>query len=449
MRVPLKYLGVGALTALLAICAAEVFGAPQTGRDSKPANETAQRIINILPSRKFEVEPLALEVSKVDCDLRQAIGEGFMHLASVSLDMGPKDLPYSEVRGSRRVNMPEPEHEIALYVLNPADCSTDTVVITKQAGKLISPEGWSIDIVKRSNGIRWNYWNTEYVIASPVGWIVVANNYPFEDVVSKTEKVRDKRGRLVTRTVTTTAVKYALYSPYSEALRVSDLILNGQYFLGATAKRAKDELRAAGVVSRAFRDRLVADVPMFKDEVFVRLALMEHSDWTEFRALPEWTTERLLATIGANEERFAANTCNRKSACGIMQFTNMNGDGTYDMIVEKYPSAGLDPEFSTGAADPLNAMKAAILLHDNNLKALTDAYGPSIAQDGRIEEFLAALYNASWKSVTRSLTPALKGKKAEWTGKLLTETKGYIAKLRWLRDVYFEPTVVAENKAVL
>ena len=87
-------------------------------------------------------------------------------------------------------------------------------------------------------------------------------------------------------------------------------------------------------------------------------------------------------------------------------------------------------------------MKAAVLLHDHHLAVLVNAFGDCIVADPKLEEYLAAAYNTGVGRVKSVLAVALRTKAADWakasgkkkTEHLLGETKGYITKLRFLRD---------------
>lgn len=370
-------------------------------------------------------------------------------LAATELKVGDQDIEYSEDRiafvdGKISIiqkKQKDPEKQIALKVLHKDTCLVEIVVITKRGDELVAPSGWEIDPVVRSNGIRWNYWNTEYAVKKPGNVIVLKNKYP--NIVEKkvTERVRGRDGiwRKVTRTER--AIEPIVYAPYSRSVHTPDVVAKGREHVQTLVKRAMDDLRAKKVMSRAYPDKLVADVPAMSATFFERLPIIEHADMTEFTLEPQRTTERVLAIIGLNGTEDSnvafAYTGNTAGASGLLQFTD-NGKpgkpGTYTSVSQKYPKAKLNPDFAEGAKDHVNAMKAAILLHDLNLEYLMKKYGAGIATDPRLEEYLAALYNASPSSVTKSLTASLSQQATEWTDKLLRETKGYITKLRYLRN---------------
>jgi hypothetical protein len=178
-------------------------------------------------------------------------------------------------------------------------------------------------------------------------------------------------------------------------------------------------------------------------------------DLSEFLLDPTWTTERVYALIGANRERTAAYTCNTASACGLMQFT----PATYALMVKTYPKAKLVKKFLDGARDPLNATKAAFLLHEYNLSLFkkqlpANAFTALVADPALLEEALSSAYNTGAARVIAVLKAynANAQKFADWTDaqgtgtkqKLVTETKGYIAKLRFVRDQW-DPSALAQK----
>lgn len=356
------------------------------------------------------------------CDPLEQIHKAEELLKPVELSVGTKPYRYSERRAGGLVSFTDPEKQIALELLDEKNCTLSQVVITKQGDKLIAPAGYDIEAVTRVNGIRWNNWATEYAVTTPHGLTVIANKYPL---------------------VQGAKVTMVYYTPYSKELHVPELVDGGRGYLTDLAKSAYEELKQQQVPSMTGNHTLVAEVPSLKPEFVARLVPNELMDMTEFLLDPTWTTERIHVVIGANRDRVATYTCSKARACGIMQFTG----GTYALMAKMYPQAKLNPDFVAGARDPLNAMKAAVLLHDYNLSALIGRFGSSVAADPKLEEYLAAAYNTGVGRVEAVLAVAFKAKAADWAetkGKganehLLGETKGYIAKLRYLRDQWPMP----------
>lgn len=387
---------------------------------------------------------LAAEPAPVPkCDRLEQIDNAEKLLKPVELSVGTKDYRYTEKRAGKVTAFKDPEKQIALELLDVEKCTLDQVIITKRGDKLIAPSGYVIEAVTRANGIRWNNWATEYRINAPTGLVVVTNKYPLirEEKIPRT--VRNKNGKRVTVYDTVRTVTQVVYTPYSKELHVPEMVSGGREYLTDLAKRAYEDLRRLQVPSQAAGNKLVADISALKPEFIERLVPNELMDLTEFTLDPTWTTERIHVVIGANRDRVASYTCSKAKACGLMQFTS----GTYALMAKLYPEARLNNDFIDGARDPLNAMKAAVLLHDYNLAVLMNAFGDGIAADPKLEEYLAAAYNTGVGRVKSVLAVALRTKAADWAkvnGKkknehLLGETKGYIAKLRFLRDQWSLP----------
>lgn len=385
---------------------------------------------------------LSVNVSRADtpavpCNILGKTRSFEASFAAMDLPVGVEKIHYTEKRVGRTVSLDEPEIHIALGLLNPSTCDTKTIVITKHGGVLTAPSGYQIEPVERVNGIRWNNWATQYHVTTPANYAVVAVQYPYVHENTSTRSVRTATGMHKVVETKRTVIP-VFYIPYSDELHIAELLSAGSSYLDDVATKAYDALRASHVRSRAYPDKLVVDAPGIKPEFIGRLQSIEHMDLTEFLLDPQWTVDRVQILIGANQERMATYTCSPASACGPLQFTS----GTYKEIRRTYSTAGLIADFIDGARDPVNVTEAAILLNDYNLTALVKAFGDSIAQDARLEEYLAAAYNTGVTRVIGTIRAAKAQKKNDWTEgvstkkkeRLLTETKGYIAKLRYLRD---------------
>jgi hypothetical protein len=322
----------------------------------------------------------------------------------------------------------EPDTQIALELLNPQTCQLRQIQITKHDDELVAPSGYDIAVVERVNGLTWNYWATQYEVREPAGWLVAANAYPIEEQEKK-------------KTTITTVI----YTPYSDALNMPELVRAGRTYLTGLAQRAQQELRVSGVKSQSTPKTLIADMSELKPEFIARLVPIEHMDLDEFLLDPAWTTDRIFVLLGANRERTGAYTCNKANACGLMQFT----PGTYALMVAAYPAAKLNPDFVSGARDPLNAMKAAFVLHDYNLaqfkKGLAaQQFSALIGDAALLEESLSSAYNTGASRTVAVLKAyfANPQRVADWVhargvalkARLVAETKGYIAKLRYIRE---------------
>lgn len=364
------------------------------------------------------------------CDLVSIAQAPDPVLADTTLRVGTEAYSYNEIRVSTQRTYSDVTKDIALRVLDLDTCQTEVVVISKTYNNptlvkrttihqvtLSAPAGWTIKPLRRTNGIQWNAWATEYEIIHPTRKTVIEVKYP---VVENPGKKNQE-------------VTFLTYTPHSSEVRTPEVVTSGVGYLTTVASRAYAELRAQNVRSKAFPKMLVADIASFNYNHQVRLALIEHLDMTEFVLDPSWTLQRLLTVVGLNREGTAGYTCSNASACGLMQFTAP----TYKQVHATYPNAKIIKDFSLGARDHLNSMKAAILLHDLNLASLIKAFGPNIANDPNLEEYLAAAYNTGVRRVINVVRAARAKRTQDWAQArgvqgLLAETKGYIAKLRYI-----------------
>ncbi|HUO75392.1 MAG TPA: hypothetical protein VMU12_00530 [Candidatus Paceibacterota bacterium] len=403
---------------------------------------------------------------KPACDIASVIAgtPSDVQLASASLSYDQKLHSYVEVRLGVLKVYKDYIKDIAVRVLNTTTCTTSVITVKKTYGMaqmnvpvatrtgtkwtiknepvavLQAPAGWAMSVVRRANGIEWNNWNTQFAIASPSDSIVVGVKYPIVNDAPKKGQPR---------------VTEFINVPYSEPIAVADVIAEGQRYVADTIAKATDDLRARGVVSRALPGMLIADVIAKYPKAFPidKIMPIEHMDLTEFILDPQWTTNRVYATIGANGDMFASFTCSPAGACGPQQFIA----SSYTMVRKAYPAAGLVTDTNTGRRQALNSMKAAILLLDLQLADYVKAFGTAIMSDPHIDELQFAGYNTGTKRVTAVYRIALKKNSPDWVDArgtdcrkptyrqcLLSETKGYVQdKFRYLRDEYTASAPVA------
>lgn len=234
--------------------------------------------------------------------------------------------------------------------------------------------------VKRNNGV-----NSEFLLEDEDD-IVVGVRYPiFRDV-----------------TVTARKPRYELvdvhYVPYSARLHTPEMVAWGQETLDANVKAAYDAYRAAGIRSRAFPDRLLVDV--ISKEQLETIAVIEHlSEGSLFGSNPRLAMESVFVVLAGNQDDAYAYSRSSMGAKGIFQFI----PSTYKLMVAR-KDLGLDPDFETGMADPVNAIKAAVAYLDAELAgmplAVKDLY---YVNNDRVIEYLAAAYNGGGTRIRRAV----------------------------------------------
>jgi hypothetical protein len=201
------------------------------------------------------------------------------------------------------------------------------------------------------------------------------------------------------RAVVETA-KPIVYLPFTEDTLDPDFVSGGKQFLLGTASKAIEELRGARVASIAFPGTLLADV--VPAEVLATLAVIEQTDDGDYIEKQDGAFEEVLSQYGLKREEAYRYSVSRASALGPMQFTDRRGNGTYSLVVRRYPGARLDPNFERGATDLLNSMKAAICLFDLELAQMRPdirlAYRANMAVLGI---FPVAAYNGGPRNVEK------------------------------------------------
>jgi hypothetical protein len=175
--------------------------------------------------------------------------------------------------------------------------------------------------------------------------------------------VKKKRWREVVATA-----RPIVYLPFTQDTLDPRFVAEGIDYLRNTANTAIEELRRAGVPSRAFPGEFLADV--VPAEVIMTLAVIEQTDDGDYRRKQELAFEEVLSQYGLKREDAYRYSVSRAKAIGPMQFTNSRGNGTYALVVRRCPGAALDPDFERGATNVLNAMKAAICLFDIELSQM-------------------------------------------------------------------------------
>jgi hypothetical protein len=220
---------------------------------------------------------------------------------------------------------------------------------------------------------------------------VYGRKFPvFDEVLLKR-----KRWRAVVATA-----RPIVYLPFTQDTLDPQFVAEGIEYLRTNAHRAVEELRDAGIYSRAFPGELLADV--VPAEVIMALAVIEQTDDGDYRRKQALAFEEVLSQYGLKREDAYRYSVSRAKAIGPMQFTNSRGNGTYALVVRSCRGAQLDPDFERGAADILNAMKAAICLFDIELKQMpAHIRSPYRNNQKVLGIFPVAGYNGGPRNVTK------------------------------------------------
>lgn len=175
------------------------------------------------------------------------------------------------------------------------------------------------------------------------------------------------------------------YTPYHPDFHDRGLVRDGRAYLHLRARHALRVLRGKAVPSLAYPDAYVADV--VPEETPVAVAIIEQSDDKKFSEDPRRTVESVLIEYAINRQdafKWAQSSAN---ALGAMQFTA----NTYLSVAnDMYLTAGLDPQFSRGARNLDNAVRATICLIDYEVRNFSDA--ADVAKLFRDDPLLGGIY---------------------------------------------------------
>ena len=384
-------------------------------------------------------------------------------LRDIDLTIGKRKYTYEEERivyndqgritSINKIRLTDSERQIALQLLNLDTGATEIIKITKRGGQLISPHGYEIKVVKRINGIEWNGRNTHFRVVAPLSSIVLKIVWPNEAIRIIEKRAVNKNGKKTVIRRTEKYIENIVYSPYSTddpntsseiepGIHTPETSSAGAEDLENIFKMACQILGDRGVMSKAFPQYIVCELPFLNLVDYQRLLLIEQMDESEFYLDSLKTVERVFVILRANRQR-AFTTCNSSKpsrACGPVQFTDRwrgKNPGTYSTVVRSFPSAKLIKSFPAGAFDHVNSAMAAILLHDLNLKYLVDKLGDKVIQNHSVlVGALAGCYNGNPKWTYLALGEYYSGKINDWVNSkyLRPETRGYLVKHEYLME---------------
>jgi hypothetical protein len=300
-----------------------------------------------------------------------------------------------------------------------------------------APDAYSVS-VKRSNGV-----NSTFVVDSGER-IVVAVRYPiFKDISVSKKKPKYELHDVV-------------YTPYSDSLHTPEMAAWGKNVLRLEIDAAYEALRSSGVRSRAFPDRLMADVV---DPYLVEgIAIIEHVGLPALSGPnAQEAMDAFYVTMGGNQDKAYIYARSSAGALGLVQFI----PSTYAMMAKR-KELNLVTDFTKGMSDPVNAIKAQIAYLDAILASMPlSVKDLHYVDPARVDEYLAASYNTGETRVKRAIAQwgdewseshaeeiaALAKKKGSRSaavntmkkGTLLPETVTYVKKLRQALKVLNPP----------
>ncbi len=229
---------------------------------------------------------------------------------------------------------------------------------------------------------------SQYSLPSELNSEVVGIIYP---VVTK---------KVISRKKSSYSATDLVYVPYSSDFYTPQMLAAGSDYLSFMIQGAYDELRAKGIKSRAFPDKLVADVV---DPYLVKsIAVIEHSDTYSLTKQDDQDRAigRFLVNLAANQEEAFHTSVSSAGAAGLVQFI----PSTYAMMVRSRPDLGLIKDFRAGMADHKNAVKAQIAYIDSDLADMSVVRALYDTDRAKAAEYLAASYNGGSTRVIRAYT---------------------------------------------
>jgi hypothetical protein len=187
------------------------------------------------------------------------------------------------------------------------------------------------------------------------------------------------------------------YVPYSDGLRQAEMISWGEETLERYVSGVYAELRAKGIRSRAFPDRLLADVI---DPDFAKaIVIIEHASDQNLLRDPQGVADTVRVVIGTNQERAYSFSVSSAGARGLVQFI----PSTYKLMTRR-SDLELITDFVQAMSDPHNAIKAQVALLDSELASMPSSVRALYdVNPGKVNEYLAAAYNGGGGRVRKAI----------------------------------------------
>ncbi len=201
-----------------------------------------------------------------------------------------------------------------------------------------------------------------------------------------------------------------VYTPYADFLATADAVKEGRKYLNRKISEALAELKKLGVRSRAYPNKLVADLPF--ERVLFNLALIEHMDHEEYeRYGAAYMWKKVLTQFALNKENTFSYATSHVGALGLMQimpFTYRGSCGKYNKkgkclkynsgILQLYPSAKLPLNPQSSSESHVLALKVAALVLDDKLTYMSEEFRRRFLREPERFGFVpAAAYNGGHK----------------------------------------------------
>jgi hypothetical protein len=342
----------------------------------------------------------------MDIDLMDKIQEARSKLQAEQVDLVKDVIAVRRVKIGRRKYREVPvigvvarQMAIAVMDMNGELSIVRAIKKENQKGLEVLTPGVILSL-RRENGI-----NSDIACIAPANGKVLAVRYPVQN-----DNNRFGSGNSVIQ---------AIYTPFSPEIKTEDIVKAGLKIQAEFINKAYDRLRSRDVASALFPTQKVSS--MIPKDILKILLINEHIDPSFFKSqdMAKSLSEQVLTILATNRERAYAYSISSAGARGLVQMI----PSTYRMLLNKYPLAGLNPDFSSGMVDPVNAIMAQVLLCDADWQTI--ASRKEISKEN-IGPYLAAAYNGG---VGRVLS-ILSDDEVSWmeepdAGKVPTKTVSY------------------------
>jgi hypothetical protein len=317
--------------------------------------------------------PLSIQAIDDKPDLISKIKEARAMLQGESVDLIKDVVGMRRIKVGRRKYQQVPimgivERQMAIVVMDSKGDLQIVRAIKKEKGKgfeVLTPG--VILSMRKANGI-----NSDIACIQPANGKVLAVRYP----VSNENNRFGSGGEVI----------QAVYTPFSPEIRTEEVVKAGLKIQTDFINKAYDRLKSRDVTSAAFPPNKVTEV--IPKQILKVLLINEHIDPSLFKSegLARSLSEQVLTIIATNRDRAYAYSVSSAGARGLVQMI----PSTYALMLRKYPLAGLNPSYSSGMVDPVNAIMAQILLCDADWQSISRR--KQIPKE-QIGPYLAAAYN--------------------------------------------------------
>lgn len=188
-----------------------------------------------------------------------------------------------------------------------------------------------------------------------------------------------------------------VYVPYSASIHTPAVVEEGERYLDELVRTVFERLRTEQVRSRAYPERLLADV--IDPSLVKAIAAIEHLDESSLQKDSDRALERFFVTLGGNQGSAYNYSRSTADALGLVQFI----PSTYNRLAER-AEWGLDKDFVRGMTTHENALRAQTIYLDTLLTEFPGTIRTQyLADPDTTTEYIVAAYNGGSGRVRRAI----------------------------------------------